>query len=356
MGDAALSTGVLNYWGSQLGLRFTVLTKKGLGDIFKNHPAVTKVVELDLNGLSLMATMRLFTRLSREYKGKGLVDLHGNLRTRWLSSLWQGPVRRYPKFGLERRIFLRAKNLPSGSGFWRGLSNTTVPQRYALALESTPVPASLLKPVMFLERSELDEAAGLLSQALGLEPAGDFSEPVQPDKPGRSGQTDRAKSLPRTVPWRPVVALHPYASHQPKAWPGKHWQALAALLDAAGIPWICLGRAPEPFFGTPNDLSNRTTLRQSAALLRFCSLLVTADSGPMHLARAVNTRLLALSGPTVREWGFYPEPDEGRVLELNLPCRPCSLHGKKKCPLPEAENCLFRITPATVFQNIEELL
>lgn len=344
IGDVVLSTGVLNYWGEKFGLRFTVFTKKGLGDIFQNHPAVKEVVELDLSGLGFMDTMKLFSELSRRHKGKGLLDLHGNLRTRWLSSVWQGPVRRYPKFALERRIFLRVKNILPESKLWQALSNSTVPQRYASTLEDAAVPASLLKPVMFLEESEISEALTLLRQTISAVEATDAIHTES------LAGIMSPPSLPR------IVALHPYASHSPKSWPTEHWHALTKLLDAARIPWVCLGRAPQPFFGTANDLSNRTTLRQTTALLKLCSLLVTPDSGPMHLARAANTQILALFGPTVREWGFYPEPDEGRVLESRLPCRPCSLHGKKACPLPKTDNCLFQITPEDVLKNITEML
>lgn len=339
IGDVVLSTGVLNYWKQKFGLNFTVFTKKGLADIFKNHPAVKEVVELDLSGLGFMDTLKLFSGLSRMHKGKGLIDLHGNLRTRWLSAVWQGPVRHYPKFALERRLFLRVKNLlPQDKiwgKLWQAMADSTVTQRYASTLEDAPVSASLLKPVMFMEDAELKEAAQLLRRALGLAP---------------ENGNEEMDGLPG------IVALHPYASHGPKSWPTEHWHTLTKLLDAAKIPWVGVGRAARPFFGTANDLTNRTSLRQTAALLKQCALLVTPDSGPMHLARAVSTKIIALYGPTVREWGFYPEPDEGTILELNLPCRPCSLHGKKACTFPQSENCLFRITPETVLENITQLL
>jgi ADP-heptose:LPS heptosyltransferase len=69
----------------------------------------------------------------------------------------------------------------------------------------------------------------------------------------------------------------------------------------------------------------------------------------MHLASAVDLPVLALFGPTTREWGFYPAGERDKVLELNLPCRPCSLHGARG----NAKDCLCMrgIRPEEVFEE-----
>jgi ADP-heptose:LPS heptosyltransferase len=146
------------------------------------------------------------------------------------------------------------------------------------------------------------------------------------------------------------VALHPYAAHASKAWPEEHWRALVRMLDERRIPWVLVGRGAKLFPARAEDAAGATGLRESAALLAASSVLVTGDSGPMHLAAAVGTPVVGLFGPTVRAWGFYPTGRRDTVLEADLPCRPCSLHGKKACP--RAVECLASLRPETVLAEL----
>ena len=110
-----------------------------------------------------------------------------------------------------------------------------------------------------------------------------------------------------------LAALHPYATHPAKEWPRDRWNALIALLDAAGIGWFVIGRNDAPLLpGRAEDLTSQTDLRTTCALLEQADWLVTGDSGPMHLACAVGTPVTALFGPTARAWGFYPRRSRGR--------------------------------------------
>ena len=59
---------------------------------------------------------------------------------------------------------------------------------------------------------------------------------------------------------------------------------------------------------------------------------VTNDSGPMHLAAAAGVPVVAIFGATTRELGFFPYGPGHRVVETDLACRPCGLHGARECP------------------------
>jgi ADP-heptose:LPS heptosyltransferase len=63
--------------------------------------------------------------------------------------------------------------------------------------------------------------------------------------------------------------------------------------------------------------------------------------------------VVALFGPTTREWGFYPVGGHNRILELALPCRPCALHGEGKCALDHA--CMKGIGVDEVMRAIEQI-
>ncbi len=80
------------------------------------------------------------------------------------------------------------------------------------------------------------------------------------------------------------------------------------------------------------SFAGKLSLLQSAELIRRSSVLVTNDSAPLHIANAVGTKVIALFGSTVKDFGFYPAGDNDKVFEINgLACRPCTNHGKNSC-------------------------
>ncbi len=131
------------------------------------------------------------------------------------------------------------------------------------------------------------------------------------------------------------------------------WQEIAEKLSSdCQILFVGLGDLPENMPG--KSLVNKTSLRELCAILSQCSLLLTGDSGPMHLANAVDIPLLALFGPTTREWGFFPEGEHVHILQKDMPCRPCSLHGKQKCT--QEISCLEKISTEEIIQQVKTLL
>jgi heptosyltransferase-2 len=97
------------------------------------------------------------------------------------------------------------------------------------------------------------------------------------------------------------------------------------------------------------------TLRQSAALLDRCELLVSNDSAPTHLGVATKCRVLTIFGPTVPRFGFAPYGAGHEVIEKNLPCRPCSVHGSQECPLG-THACMLEISVDEVVARVLSML
>ncbi len=86
----------------------------------------------------------------------------------------------------------------------------------------------------------------------------------------------------------------------------------------------------------------------SAELTRRASLLVANDSAPIHVASAFDVPTVAIFGPTVRDFGFYPYHERSRVVEAsNMGCRPCTIHGGDHCPIDTLE-CMRSISPERV--------
>ncbi|GAB1410726.1 glycosyltransferase family 9 protein [Desulfovibrionales bacterium] len=316
LGDALLTTGVLEYWRQHRRLEFHVLTRPALAPVFDGHPAVRQVIavsEPDLHGL---AWWRFCQRLHATHGFLPCIDLHATVRTQVLRALWHGRYVAYPKFSLTRRAFMQTRL----ACFSHTLLAHSVPQRYSLALESQAPPPEVVRPVLFLRPDELTTAQGILK-------AHDLCRPI---------------------------ALHPFATHQAKTLSPQAWQDMARHLQELGHTVIIVGRAPAPLFpGAPFDLTNATDLRTTAAILSLCRALISGDSGPMHLATAVGTPCIALFGPTTREWGFYPSGPQDMVLQASCPDAPCSLHGQYECQRGHA--CMTSISMQEIMDALHAL-
>jgi heptosyltransferase-2 len=83
--------------------------------------------------------------------------------------------------------------------------------------------------------------------------------------------------------------------------------------------------------------------------------LASGDTGAMHMGTALGTPVVALFGPTVRQFGFFPYEAPAVVLERSLPCRPCSKMGGARCPLGH-HRCLRDITPGEVRSALDQWL
>ena len=160
----------------------------------------------------------------------------------------------------------------------------------------------------------------------------------------------------------PAVALAPGARWATKRWPAERFAAVADQLAGLGIRIeLCGGPSDRDAFAAfravvrapvAADLSFLPLDALAAAIARV-QLLVTCDSGPVHLATAVGTPVLALFGPTsVTRWG---PPPPGRALSLGLPCAPCANHGGDYCPEGH-HRCLGDLAPEAVLAVARDML
>jgi heptosyltransferase II len=156
------------------------------------------------------------------------------------------------------------------------------------------------------------------------------------------------------------VALSPGSVWSTKKWPEDYYKELVKLLVAQGIPALltggpedkaCCDRIMAGITGPVFNVAGKLTLRQSAAMYKKCAVLVCNDSGSMHLAVATGIPVIALFGPTIPGFGFYPFGDNHTIIEHPLACRPCGIHGGNKCPIGTHE-CMQAIPPSRVFQSV----
>lgn len=142
----------------------------------------------------------------------------------------------------------------------------------------------------------------------------------------------------------PLLIISPSAAHETKSLPVSRWTELLKLLKSAGYLYQVLiggisdkARCDEISQHLDHPVLNtagQTSFHELIALIQTGALLITGDSGPMHIASAVGTPLIAFFGPTVPEFGFAPFRCKHKLFEIkDLNCRPCTAHGSAKCPL-----------------------
>ncbi len=153
-------------------------------------------------------------------------------------------------------------------------------------------------------------------------------------------------------------------------WSAKRWiasgfaQVCDRLLKDPNVRLIFLGNQADLDFtqqiltrmrGKPLVATGRFDLKGLVAAIGRCRLLLTNDSGPMHIATALGVPVVAIFGPTHPKLGFSPLGPGDVLLHAGLPCSPCSLHGEKRCILKHRQ-CMEQITPEMVLEAIRRVL
>lgn len=166
----------------------------------------------------------------------------------------------------------------------------------------------------------------------------------------------------------PVLGVHPGSVWATKRWPAEFYaEVVAKAIDAGAQVMVFAGPGEEAIAqdvitqsgaaqsGRLLDLSGSLTLVQLAAYLNKLDCYVTNDSGPMHIAWAQRTPVTAIFGPTVRALGFYPRGEDSTVLETEIVCRPCGMHGPQTCPKGHFK-CMHSVTPQVVWEDVRKKL
>jgi heptosyltransferase I len=158
-----------------------------------------------------------------------------------------------------------------------------------------------------------------------------------------------------------LIAMAPGTNWETKQWRSNAFAEVArdvlkkgcavALVGSDSERAVCeevAGLAP----GAVN-LAGETTISELAALIRRSSVCVTNDSGPMHLATALDRPVVSIFGPTDPVWAG-PYRRDGAVLRADLPCSPCYLRELRRCMHGHA--CMKDVTAATVIERVDGIL
>lgn len=168
-----------------------------------------------------------------------------------------------------------------------------------------------------------------------------------------------ADSLLKQTKGEPFVALFPGASVREKRWKKERLISLAANLISQTRLVVIGGREDVSISndiakGGGLNLAGRTSLAETAAIIARAEVLVSSDSGVLHLAAGLGVPTVALFGPSsIAKWA--PRGSNDRVVSAKLPCSPCSRYGTIP-PCRHDVGCMDKITVDQVTMAVESVI
>lgn len=152
------------------------------------------------------------------------------------------------------------------------------------------------------------------------------------------------------------IVIVPSAAYALKRWPLEHWKKLIELNTDKKIVVLA---GPTDTFTKELDvyphiinLTGKTSLLESAAIINKAQAIVTNDTGMLHFSEQLGKKTIALMGPA--PFGF-PSRASTIIMEKNLSCRPCSKHGQGPCVNQQFQKCMVDLTPQMVQEHLERL-
>ncbi len=328
IGDIVLTTPTLRALRRRFpDARIDMATKQEYAELVETNPALNHVYRYDSR--SGIGGVLRFGRELRQIRYDLCVDLHGNVRSRALRLLIQPTTQTvFSKQMLARTLLVRAKI----NRYGRILP---VPERYLASVARFGVQNDEKGLELFPTQNEETHVAGLFA-----------AEHLHDEEL--------------------VVGFGAIAAHPLKQWPIENFIALGQRLIERHQARIVLFGGPgdrataeriaQQLSNQPIVLCGRVSLLASAVALKRCAIFVGNDTGTVHIAAAMQRPVVALYGPTVEEFGFYPYRTPAKVISTPLPCRPCTHTGKGHCKIRETRACMTRIRIDDVFEAVETLL
>ena len=275
-------------------VKINFLTKEVYADLVGKHLGVDKVIVLKE---SLRATAQMIVQNEYDY----VMDLHANLRTRWLQQLLPQEIKilRYNKHSVKRQVSVWLKR------DW--YSDLPVPEQYLATLSGLDVENDGQGLSFFIPKEEWISKIELpLTHRFGY------------------------------------IVLSLGAKHFTKRMPEEKWGEICSKLD---YPIVLIGGEEDiPLAEKLAQLDvikivNKVgvyTLGQSASIMNQAKFVVVQDTGMMHIAAALKVKTVSVWGGTVPYLGFRPyglTAEQLLIIEnSNLDCRPCSKYGRADCP------------------------
>lgn len=301
LGDVILTHPVITKLHKQ-GYRVDICTKNIYSAIFQNNPQINRIIILE-NHKNLFHLINVI-RKNHYYK---IIDLHNNLRSIIIKLFFPFKTITYNKCRFNRSLFLKFKiNL---------LKKNSVTDNYLNTLKKLNI------PIVNSDKK--------------------YSIPFKP-----SLIVNRIKK-------KKIITMAPFAKYYTKEW--VYYSELINILSKKYH--ICIIGEESQYkradkFHKINNLCGKLDYNGIIHLINLSKLVITNDSGIMHMAAGTDTPIISIFGSTVKEFGFVPERNKITIIEnKGLNCRPCHYHGRNSCPKQHFK-CMKKISVQSVLSGI----
>jgi heptosyltransferase-1 len=329
------------------------LVTPAIAELLRHHPAVTNIIEFEREAWSTpwrLTPFASYARLAAKLRAVAydlVVDMHGQFRTAALTLATGAPAR----IGFDR----------PRAGVWNA-SPRKFPEQarkhaWQGAREGSWVAYTHHIPVPTLDLHAVDRYLNV-GPILGLdrEPA-DFSFPIPQSAVSRVETLLAQHGVSRAD----IVIMAPGTIWETKRWGSDRFAKVAGHFLSKGFAVILIGSQRERVVCeevaalAPGavDLAGTTALSELAALIRRSAISITNDSGPMHLAVALDRPVVSIFGPTDPVW-IGPYGRANAVLHADLECSPCYLRKLKHCHHDHA--CMRGVSAPAVIERAERIL
>ena len=337
LGDAVMTTpALLRLRERHPAAHLVLFTPEKLSDLWVHHPAIDEVI-------SFAPDENLFSIRSKLRAGKFDTALVLPNSPRSALEVWiAGIPRRIGYARPWRNWFLTQTVAPrAGAVQMRKRPLSEIQQLVANNANRRPTSTGHIPSSATTNAHQIHEYLHLAA-ALGANP-----EPLPPRLVVTPEEIEAVKKkFSLNLVKRPVFGLNPGAEYGPaKRWPVDKFIAAAREIEnRTHCTWLTFGSKadigvahriesaiPNPPFAVLN-LAGKTSLRELMVLLKICRVLLTNDSGPMHVAAALGTPVVAPFGSTSPELTGpgLPDDPQHQLLKSDAPCSPCFL---RECPI-----------------------
>lgn len=320
LGDVILTTPVLEKLHDAFPQsRIDFLLKYGYQDVFKDHPFINKIIVWDKSERKYQHLKELI-EVIRERKYDAVINIQRFASSGLITVLSGAKI----KIGFNKN--------PFSLFFTKSIKHT-------LGTGKTSV-------------HETDRNLKLVEELTGNNKS--FPVRLYP-----STHDDAKMSQYKT---KSYLTISPGSLWVTKTFPEAKWIELIDLIDKK-LNLFLLGSKEDTDLCDriisksthPNCLSlaGKLSFLESTALMKDALMNYTNDSAPLHLASSVNAPVTAVYCSTVPEFGFGPLSEKSFIVETNktLKCRPCGIHGLKKCPEGHFE-CAYTINNKQLLEHI----
>ncbi len=312
----------------------TWLVEEAASDIVKNHCALDRVIiskrkywieRLKHFDLDSVKEIFRFIKNLRDTSYDVIIDFQALLKSGILIGLARG----------KRK-----------AGFGRGMEH--MEKSYLFLNEHIPV--------VSMEHHALKRGMILLN-ALGIPTTGkvDYHLPIGAGERASAGMLLDQHGIKQTDL---LIAINPVAKWETKLWGSDRFANLAdSLIDQYNADIFFTGSMEDfdliqeimaEMNGTAVNLAGLSTLRVLAALYERADVVISTDTGPMHMAAAVETPVVALFGPTA-PWRTGPFGSMHQVIRVEMECSPCF---KREC---KTKDCMLKINVKQVMDGVKKL-